>query len=85
MFSYITTVIIILRGDKMEIELNELLINSYDRNKKKLILIYDDNGNCETYTLSNIPERIKQMKVERYDIVSGKLAVIKVRGNRNEK
>ena len=68
----------------MEIELNEILINSYDRNKKKLILIYDDNGECETYTPSNIPERIKQMKVERYDIVSGKLAVMKVRGVINE-
>ena len=68
----------------MEINLNEILINSYDRNKKKLILIYDDNGECETYTLSNIPERIKQMKVERFDIVSGKLAVIKVEGEINE-
>ena len=68
----------------MEINLNEILINSYDRNMKKLILIYDDNGECETYTPSNIPERIKQMKVERYDIVSGKLAVIKVRGVINE-
>ena len=68
----------------MEINLNEILINSYDRNTKKLILIYDDNGECETYTLSNIPERIKQMKVERYDIVSGKLAVIKVVGVINE-
>ena len=68
----------------MEIELNEILINSCDRNTKKLILIYDDNGECETYTLSNIPERIKQMKIERYDTVSGKLAVIKVRGEINE-
>ena len=68
----------------MEIELNEILINSYDRNTKKLILIYDDNGDCETYTLSNIPERIKQMKVERYDIISGKLAVMKIRGVINE-
>ena len=68
----------------MEINLNEILINSYDRNMKKLILIYDDNGECETYTPSNIPERIKQMKVESYDIVSGKLAVIKVVGVINE-
>ena len=68
----------------MEIELNEILINSYDRNTKKLMLIYDDNGDCETYTLSNIPERIKQMKVERYDIISGKLVVMKVRGVINE-
>ena len=68
----------------MEIELNEILINSYDRNTKKLMLIYDDNGDCETYTLSNIPERIKQMKVERYDIISGKLVVMKVRGVIND-
>ena len=68
----------------MKTNLNDILINSYDRNKKKLILIYDDNGECETYTLSNIPERIKQMKVERYGIVSGKLVVIKVRGVINE-
>ena len=68
----------------MEINLNEIIINSYDRNKKKIILIYDDNGECKTYTPSNIPERVKQMKVERYDIVSGKLAVIKVRGEINE-
>ena len=68
----------------MEINLNEILINSYDRNTKKLILIYDDNGDCETYTLSNIPERIKQMKVERYGIISGKLIVMKVRGIIND-
>ena len=68
----------------MKIELNEILINSYNRNKKKLILIYDDNGECETYTLSNIPERIKQMKVDRFEIVSEKLIVIKVEGKINE-
>ena len=68
----------------MEINLNEILINSYDRNKKKLILIYDDNGECETYTLSNIPERIKQMKVERFEIVSEKLIVLKVEGEIND-
>ena len=68
----------------MEINLNEILINSYDRNNKKLILIYDDNGECETYTLSNIPERIKQMKVERFEIVSKKLIVMKVEGVIND-
>ena len=68
----------------MEININEILINSYGMNMKKLILIYDDNGDCETYTLSNIPERIKQMKVERFDIVSEKLAIIKVVGVINE-
>ena len=68
----------------MVINLNEILINSYDRNMKQLILIYDDNGECETYTLSNIPERVKQMKVERFGIVSEKLIVIKVVGVINE-
>ena len=68
----------------MKINLNDILINSYDRNMKKLILIYDDIGECETYTLSNIPERIKQMKVERYGIISEKLLVIKVVGVINE-
>ena len=68
----------------MKINLNDNLVNSYDRNMIQLIMIYDDNGECKTYTLSNIPERIKQMKIERYDILSGKLAVIKVRGVINE-
>ena len=68
----------------MEIKLNDILINFYDRNMKKIILIYDDNREWETYTISNIPERIKHMKVERYSIVNGKLAVIKVEGVINE-
>ena len=68
----------------MKINLNDILVNSYDRNMKKLILIYDDNGDCETYTLSNIPERVKQMKVERFSIVSEKFIVIKVEGVINE-
>ena len=68
----------------MKINLNDILVNSYDRNKKKLILIYDDIGQCTTYTLSNIPERIKQMKVEKHIIISGKLVVIKVVGVINE-
>ena len=68
----------------MKINLNDILVNSYDRNMKKLILIYDDNGDCETYTLSNIPERVKQMKVEQFGIVSEKFIVIKVEGVINE-
>ena len=68
----------------MKINLNDILVNSYDRNMKQLIVIYDDNGDFYTCTESNIVERVKQMKVERFDIVSEKLVVIKVVGIINE-
>ena len=68
----------------MKINLNDILINSYDRNMKQLIVIYDDNGDFYTFTESNILERVKYMKVERFDIVSEKLVVIKVVGVINE-
>ena len=68
----------------MKINLNDILVNSYDRNMKQLIVIYDDNGNFYTFTESNILERVKQMKVERFDVVSEKLIVIKVEGVINE-
>ena len=68
----------------MKINLNDILINSYDRNMKQLIVIYDDNGDFYTFTESNILERVKQMKVERFDVVSEKLIVIKVVGVINE-
>ena len=68
----------------MKINLNDILINSYDRNIKQLIVIYDDNGDFYTFTESNILERVKYMKVERFDIVSEKLVVIKVVGVINE-
>ena len=68
----------------MKINLNDNLVNSYDRNMKQLIVIYDDNGDFYTFTESNILERVKQMKVERFDIVSEKLIVIKVVGVINE-
>ena len=68
----------------MKINLNDILVNSYDRDMKQLIVIYDDNGNFYTFTESNILERVKQMKVERFDIVSEKLLVIKVKGVINE-
>ena len=68
----------------MKINLNDILVNSYDRNVKQLIVIYDDNGDFYTFTESNILERVKQMKVERFDIVSEKLIVIKVVGVINE-
>ena len=68
----------------MKINLNDILVNSYDRNMKQLIVIYDDNGDFYTFTESNILERVKYMKVERFDIVSEKLVVIKVLGEINE-
>ena len=68
----------------MKINLNDLLVNVYDWNVKQLIVIYDDNGDFYTFTKSNILERVKQMKVERFDIVSEKLIVIKVVGVINE-
>ena len=68
----------------MKINLNDILVNSYDRNIKQLIVIYDDNGDFYTFTESNILERVKQMQVERFDIVSEKLLVIKVVGVINE-
>ena len=68
----------------MKINLNDILVNSYDRNMKQLIVIYDDNGDFYAFTESNILERVKQMKVERFDIVSEKLIVIKVIGVINE-
>ena len=68
----------------MKINLNDILVNSYDRNMKQLIVIYDDNGDFYTFTESIIPERVKKMKVERFDIVSEKLTIIKVEGIINE-
>ena len=68
----------------MKINLNDILVNSYDRNMKQLIVIYDDNGDFYTFTESNILERVKYMKVERFDIVSEKLTIIKVEGVINE-
>ena len=68
----------------MKINLNDILINSYDRNKKQLIVIYDDNGDFYTFTESNILERVKQMKVERFYVASEKLTIIKVEDVINE-
>ena len=68
----------------MKINLNDILVNSYYRNMKELIAIYDNKDNVETFTYDNIPDYIKQMKVERFDIVSEKLIVIKVEGVINE-
>ena len=68
----------------MKINLNDILVNSYDRNMKELIVIYDDKDNVNIFTYGNIPYKVKYMKVERFDIVSEKLIVIKVVGVINE-
>ena len=68
----------------MKINLNDILVNSYDRNMKQLIVIYDDNGDFYTFTESNIFERVKDMKIERFYVASEKLTIIKVVGVINE-
>ena len=68
----------------MEIELNKILLNSQDRNMKERIIIFDDKGDYYIFKHSNIMERVKHMKVERFEIVSEKLIVLKVEGEINE-
>ena len=68
----------------MKIELNEILLNSQDRNMKEKIVIFDDIGDFYLFNQSSIMERVKQMKVDRFEIVSDKLIVIKVKGVINE-
>ena len=68
----------------MKIDLNEILLNSQDRNMKEKIIIFDDNGDFYLFKQSNIMERVKKMKVDRFEIVSDKLIVIKVKGVINE-
>ena len=68
----------------MEIELNEILLNSHNRNMKERIIIFDDKGDYYIFNHSNIMERIKHMKVERFEIVSDKLIVLKVEGVIND-
>lgn len=68
----------------MKIELNEILLNSQDRNMKEKIVIFDDIGDFYLFKHSNIMERVKRMQVDRFEIVSNKLIVIKVKGVINE-
>ena len=68
----------------MEIGLNEILLNSHNRNMKERIIIFDDKGDYYIFKHSNIMERVKQMKVERFEIVSDKLIVLKVEGVIND-
>ena len=68
----------------MKIELNKILLNSHNRNMKERIIIFDDKGDYYIFKHSNIMERVKHMKVERFEIVSEKLIVMKVEGEINE-
>ena len=68
----------------MKIELNEILLNSYNRNMQEKIIIFDDIGDFYLFKQSNIMERVKKMQVDRFEIVSDKLIVIKVKGVINE-
>lgn len=68
----------------MEIELNEILLNSHNRNMKERIIIFDDKGDYYIFNHSNIMEWVKHMKVERFEIVSEKLIVLKVEGVIND-
>lgn len=68
----------------MKINLNELLVNSYDRNTETLIVVFDENENTYSFTFANIPDKIKQMNVERFFVASEKLIIISVEGVINE-
>ena len=68
----------------MKINLNDILVNSYDRNMKELIVIYDDKDNVNTFTYDNISDKVKNMKIERFYVASEKLTIIKVVGVINE-
>ena len=65
----------------MKINLNDILINSYGRSIKEIILIYNDIGDFYAFTESNIVEQVKHMKVEKFEIVNEKLVIIKVLGD----
>ena len=68
----------------MKRNLNDILVNSYERNMKELIVIYDNKDNVKTFTYNNIPDHIKHMKIERFYVASEKLTIIKVEGVINE-
>ena len=64
----------------MEININEILNNSNNRNMKERIIIFDDKGDYYIFKHSNIMERVKHMKVERFEIVSEKINCFKSGG-----
>ena len=84
-FNIINTVCKDIADNKTGIEVSELLIEELSELIKAVIKLERwDNGDFYTFTESNMLERVKQMKVERFDIVSEKLIVIKVVGVINE-
>ena len=68
----------------MEKNINDVLINSYDRNKNQFIVLYDDMNNVKKFTFSNVPDKVKHMKIEQNIVVGEKLFIIKVKGVINE-
>ena len=68
----------------MKINLNDILINSYDRNMEQLVVVYDDNDKVHSFTYGNIPDKVKKMKIERFVVASEKLTIIKLEGVINE-
>ena len=48
------------------------------------VVIYDDKDNVNIFTYDNIPDKVKNMKIERFYVVSEKLTIIKVVGVINE-
>ena len=44
----------------MKIELNEILLNSYNRNMEEKIVIFDDIGDFYLFKQSNIMERVSR-------------------------
>lgn len=65
-------------------DIHNIFVNSYNRLRGLLIEVYDDDDNVYSYTLCNIPDKVKEMKVERFLVASEKLIVIKVEGVINE-
>ena len=63
---------------------NLYFINNGGDNTKELIVIYDDKDNVNTFTYDNIPDKVKNMKIERFYVASKKLTIIKVEGIINE-
>lgn len=51
---------------------------------ERVVILYDDSGECYSFYEDEIPECIKQMKVEIYLCVNEKLIIVKVKGVINE-
>ena len=51
---------------------------------ERLVILYDDSDECYSFYENEIPERVEQMKVERFLRVGEKLIIVKVEGVINE-